>query len=104
MGEQIYIDLFGEEVVLSDESRAKILNKRPTAAQYLDWIGIALREPDEIRRSVSDDRQVLYYRFEDEVLGGKWIVVVVKQVDRNFISTVYPSHRMKKGEVLWKRR
>lgn len=47
--------------------------------------------------------QRMVYRFEAEILNGKWVVVVVKQIDRNYVSTIYVTDRIKSGEVLWKR-
>jgi hypothetical protein len=99
--EQVYQDVFGEDVVLTDAVRATILQKHPEAADFIDQIDRVLLEPAEVRRSVRDDRVILYYRFEATVLRGKWIVVVVKQIDRNFISTVYATDQIKSGEVIW---
>jgi len=44
---------------------------------------------------------MLYYQFRAQVLNGKWVVVVVKQVDRYFISTIYATDRVKSGDVIW---
>ncbi len=37
------------------------------------------------------------------VLNGKWLVVVVKRIDRHFISTFYATDQIKSGEILWKK-
>jgi hypothetical protein len=101
MNEQIYIDVLDEEIVLTQQVRTTILTKHPEVADFIDRLEAVLREPDEIRRSIRDDRVVLYYRYESEILNGKWIVVVVKCVDRNFISTIYATDKRKSGEVIW---
>lgn len=101
MDEQIYIDVLDEEIVLTQQVRTTILNKHPEVADFIDQIEVVLRDPDEIRRSIRDDRVVLYYRYETEILNGKWIVVVVKRVDRNFVSTIYATDKLKSGEVIW---
>jgi hypothetical protein len=101
MDEQIYIDVLNEEIVLTQQVRISILNKHPEVADFIDQIGTVLREPDEIRRSIRDERVVLYYRYESETLNGKWIVVVVKRVDRNFVSTIYATDKVKSGEAIW---
>jgi hypothetical protein len=101
VGEQIFIDVFFDQIVLTDEVRATILLKHPEVADFIDRIGTALKDPDEVRQSTRDTRKILYYRFEAEVLGGKWIVVVVKRIDRDFIATIYATHRVKMGEVVW---
>ncbi len=103
MGEQVYTDVLGDEIVLAESVRQMILLKHPEAADFIDRLDHILADPAEIRRSVRDERVVLYYRFEAEVLKGKWVVAVVKRIDRNFISTLYATDQVKSGEVLWKR-
>ncbi len=80
-----------------------ILIKRPEAVAFIDKIDQALANPDEIRRSIRDDRSILYYWFEAAVINGKWVVVVVKRIDRHFISTLYGTDQIKSGEVIWKK-
>ncbi len=101
MDEQIYVDVLNEEIVLTQAVRTVILTKHPEVADFIDKIGSVLNDPDEIRRSMRDDRAVLYYRYESEVLNSKWVVVVVKRIDRNFISTIYATDTVKSGEVIW---
>jgi hypothetical protein len=101
MSEQVYTDVFDAEVVLTDAVRAVILTKHPEVAGFIENIGDVLLTPDELRRSIRDERQVLYYRYEENVLSGKWVVVVVKRIDRNFVSTIYATDRIKSGEVIW---
>jgi hypothetical protein len=103
LDEQIYLDVFGEVIVLTDPVRMIILQKHPEVVDFIDQLDQVLSQPDEIRRSVRDERVVLYYRFNEAVLDGKWVVVVVKQIDRNFISTLYATDVIKSGDVLWKR-
>lgn len=103
MSEQVFTDFFGDEIVLAESVRQMILLKHPEAVDFIDHLDHVLADPDEIRRSVRDERVVLDYRFETDVLKGKWVVVVVKRIDRNFISTVYATDQVKSGEVLWKR-
>ncbi len=101
MGEHVYRDVFGDEIVLTDSVRATILQKHPEVNDFIDQIDQALAEPQEVRRSIRDERAVLYYRFEANVLSGKWVVVVVKRIDRHFISTIYATDQIKSGEVIW---
>jgi hypothetical protein len=65
---------------------------------------ILMRLPcDKVRKSIHDERSVLYYLFKENVLNGKWLVAVVKRIDRNFISTLYATDRIKSGDVIWKK-
>ena len=90
MDEQVYVDVLDEEVILTALVRAVILTKHPEVADFIERI-----------ESIRDERVVLYYRYEAEVFAGKWIVVVVKRIDRNFISTIYVTDQIKSGEVIW---
>lgn len=101
MDEHVYVDVLDEEIVLTQHVRATILTKHPEVTGFIDQIEVVFREPDEIRRSIRDDRVVLYYRYESEILNGKWVVVVVKRADRNFVSTIYATDRIKSGEIIW---
>lgn len=97
------VDVFGEEVFLTNSVRAIILEKHPEATDFIDALCEVLAQPDEVRQSVRDPRVVLYYQFRKTVLQGKWVVAVVKRIDQNFVSTVYATDRIKSGEVLWKK-
>ena len=88
---------------MADEVRAVILLKHPEVEFIIDRLPDVLAQPDEIRRSVTDGRAVLYYSLQKDVLRGKWIVVVVKRIDRNFISTIYVTDKIKAGEIVWKK-
>ena len=101
MSEKIYIDLFHEEIVLASEVSATILVKHPEIEAFFDTLPEVFKSPIEIRRSATDNRAVLYYYSDDQVLRGKWIVAVVKRIDRNFVSTIYLTDKMKAGEILW---
>ncbi len=103
MSEQVFPDILGNLIVLTASVQETTLAKHPEAAEFVELIPRVLLDPDEIRRSSRDDRVVLYYRFESAILNGKWIVAVVKRVDRHFISTFYATSRVKSGDVLWKR-
>ncbi|MBX3066808.1 MAG: hypothetical protein KF726_27755 [Anaerolineae bacterium] len=101
MSEQVFIDALGDEIVLADSVREMILLKHPEVASFTEKLPDVLMLPDEIRRSFRDERVVLYYRYDAAVLDGKWITVAVKRIDRNYISTIYATDRIKSGDVVW---
>jgi hypothetical protein len=103
MSEQAFMDVFSDEIVLTDEVREVILQKHPEVNLFIERLPDILATPDEIRRSVRDERVVLYYRFAADIFKGKWITVAVKRIDRNFISTIYATNKIKSGEVIWKK-
>lgn len=59
--------------------------------------------PQSVVQSASDADVRLYYRFyEDTMVGGKLLCVVVKVRDDDaFVVTAYLTDKVKKGEVLW---
>ncbi len=101
MSEQIFSDCFGDQIVLSEAVNNVILQKHPEVIEFPSHIPDVLADPDTIRRSIRDPVTVLYYRYASEVLNGKWLVVVVKRIDKNFISTIYATDQIKAGDVLW---
>jgi hypothetical protein len=103
VSEQIFVDVFENEIVLIDEVRTETFNKHPEAKEFLKYVEPTLQSPHEVRRSSRDERVMLYYRYEQSVLGGKWIVVVVKRIDRSFVSTFYATNKIKSGEIMWKK-
>ncbi len=100
---QTFIDYRNEEIYLSDEVYRVILDKHPESKQFIKRVGEMLSAPDQVRKSTTDPRVRLYYRFYPDVLKGKLIAIVVKRVDRNFISTIYATDRIKEGEIIWQK-
>jgi hypothetical protein len=82
---------------------ALILAKHPEVGGFLERVGDVLADPEQVRQSQRDERTALFYRMEPGVLGGKWVVVVIKQLEQHFVSTIYATDRIKSGNVLWTR-
>jgi len=62
-----------------------------------------LRRPRWVRRSRSDATVRLFYEFyEQTIVGGKWLCVVVKCAENDaFVVTAYLTDKPKAGENLW---
>ncbi len=61
----------------------------------------ALTDPNEIRRSLSDENVYLFYKVERP---GRWLCVVAKRLNgEGFIITVYPADAIKEGETVWRK-
>ena len=57
-----------------------------------------------MRRSVYDPSVLIYYRYFKDVLGGKYITVVVKVNNiEGFILTSYVTDRVKRGDEVWRK-
>jgi hypothetical protein len=95
-------DVQGLAIRLTDERRHHIL-EHPEMAEMEDAIEETLRDPERVVRSFSDPDAHLYYRFYFRtVVGGKFLCVVVKLVEKDaFVLTAYLTNRIKKGERLW---
>lgn len=103
MSETVYQDVFDNQVALTDSVRATILEKHPEVNGFIDKIEGVLLTPDEVRQSIHESRSILYYRWLPDIMKGKWAVVVVRRIDRNYISTIYATDKVKSGEVVWKK-
>ncbi|HEX2623505.1 MAG TPA: hypothetical protein VHL11_25265 [Phototrophicaceae bacterium] len=103
MNETVYVDLLGDEIILTDAVRDLVVLKHPEVADWLPDLEIVLRDPDEIRQSDRSSWTILYCRVAPD--SNYSVVVVVQQLDLNMISTIYlaarePGHS---GEVLWQK-
>jgi len=73
--------------------------KHPVMAGREDDVKDTLENPDEIRRSKSDEDVYLFYKAEHE---KRWICAVSKQTDdTGFLITTYPTDAIKEGAQVW---
>ncbi len=73
--------------------------KHPIMAGREDDVKNALENPDEIRRSKSDENVYLFYKAEHE---KRWICAVSIQTDdAGFLITTYPTDAIKEGVQVW---
>jgi len=95
-------DCFGRAVRITDERLAHIL-AHPEMASMGREIENALREPQLVRRSLSDTSVRLFYEFYARTMvGGKWLCIVVKYREADaFVVTAYLTDKPKAGEDLW---
>lgn len=101
---EIYEDIYGRRVQLTDEGWEHILERRRYMADFRAEMRETLWEPDEIRRSIKDpERGRLYYKwYYGTVKGDKWVCVVVKVLTAEaFIMTAYVTGKIRRGERLW---
>lgn len=98
-----FINYEGQLVILDEEVKEIVFNKHPETQMFADRIGSTLGAPDIVKQSKTSKRAKLYYHFFDDILQGNYFVVVVKQVERNYVSTFYITDKVKEGEVLWQR-
>jgi hypothetical protein len=95
-------DCFNCSVRLTDERLAHIF-EHPEMTGLEAEIERVLRQPQWVRRSRSDpDVRLFYQFFEQTIVGGKWLCIVVKYRETDvFVVTAYLTDKPKAGEDLW---
>lgn len=99
-----FVDYRGETIYLSEQVYNVVLSKHPEAKLFFEWVGDTLNSPDIVKKSQTDARVNLYYKFHSKVLDGKFIVIVVKLAGQYFVSTFYATDKIKEGEIVWKKK
>jgi hypothetical protein len=82
------------------EERWRLISemKHPVLRNLRDRVVEAIREPDEIRRSIRD-RQVLVFHKRWQL---RWMSAVVRvTATGGFLVTAYPADKIKAGELVW---
>jgi hypothetical protein len=75
--------------------------KHPVIAGREEDVRKVLEDPDEIRKSKSDENVYLFYRAERE---KRWLYAVSKQIGGDgFLITTYPTDAIKEGVQVWHR-
>jgi len=106
-GERRYLkifDRFGRAIRLTNERWTHIISHHPVIRNLKEEMKETLRDPKIVRRSVYDPSVLIYYRYFKDVLGGKYIAVVVKVNNiKGFILTSYVTDRVKRGDEVWRK-
>ena len=91
----------GKVVELTDERREHIARYHSDLIPFLDRLGAVLAHPDELRRSLDDPEVILMYKYYPDILGGKYVAVVVKVGERrSFVLTAYLTKSIRTGVPL----
>lgn len=78
----------------------KICLKHPELIDKLELIKETLLQPDEIRKSKTDDMVFLFYI----EAGRYWLSVVAKKENEvGFLITAYITDKIKEGEIIWQK-
>ncbi|MHC1635339.1 MAG: PBECR2 nuclease fold domain-containing protein [Candidatus Methanospirareceae archaeon] len=99
-------DIHNRQIRLTDERQEHIEVDHPEMSGQIDRIQETLLNPDIIVRSRTDPEVELFYRYYDNTpVTEKYLCVVVKVLTEDiFIITAYFTDKIKRGEVLWKRK
>jgi len=98
-------DYSGREIRLTEE-RWRHIQEHPEMSDMRSAVGETLRAPEVVVQSLSDFEVRLYYRYyPNTVVSGKYLCAVVKAPAGDaFLVTAYLTDRVKKGDVLWRRK
>ena len=104
MNEQALKDLSGQDIRLTGERLAHIL-EHPEMAGQEERIAEALQSPDSVVLSHHDLAVRLYHKlFEKTPVTRKYLVVAVKYTEQDaFVVTAFFTDREKRGTSVWPR-
>jgi hypothetical protein len=95
-----FIDYFNRRIELSDVRWEHIIETHPEIKELITELEGALIEPDLIKRSVYNEKVVLFYRHYKHIYEGKYMCVIV-QLNEKSIVTAYITDRINVGDVIW---
>ena len=81
------------KIELTDERWHHIVQFHADLRPYVRQFATALIDPSRISRSTSDRKVVIFYRWLPK--AGKYLAIVVKTNQRNFILTAYLTNKIK---------
>ena len=92
-------------VELSAERERHIAQRHPDLLpEHRAYIATTLADPDLIRRSPRFPNAKLFSRWYDDLVGGKYMVVVVVTSNRrHWIVTAYIARKLVEGQNEWAR-
>lgn len=97
-------DIFEDTIELTDERWSHIIKEHPEVESYKEKILEVLTSPDYVKKSKRDAEVLLYYKFYDDIFGGKYLLVAARKGLRSFILTCYITDIIKRGETLWEKK
>ena len=93
----IYNSCINRKIHLTLERKNHIFNFHPDFKPYFSKIEEILISSDVIRQTKEDKNVLIFYKYYQNILDGKYIAVVVKINQRNFILTAYLTKKIKTG-------
>ncbi|MGL5083223.1 MAG: hypothetical protein ACRC8A_17205 [Microcoleaceae cyanobacterium] len=103
---EIYSGYLNAPVVLTEAAIEHIQDEhKNTYPLFRQEIVETVSNPDTVRRSAKDGISVLFEKWFDTALNGRFYIVATIRRDSNSyrIKTAFPSKKPAKGEVLWRK-
>lgn len=73
-------------IKLTPERKTHIVKNHPIMEDYLENLRAVLENPDDIRYSSYNQNVLLFYRYFDNIEGGKYIVAVVDNIEKEVLT------------------
>ncbi len=98
----------GDDVQWTEERQRHIAARHPELLPaHRERVVQTIADPDEIRRDREYPNTRLFFRWFDDLMGGKNVVVATVSTPppdvRHWIVTAFVARRPPKGELEWKR-
>jgi len=99
------VDKLGRKIKLKKETIWHII-RRPEMENEEENIKTCLIDPDLVVESPKSKSVLIFNKhYHDRELNEQWLMVVVKVLNKHgIILTSYRSNRVKRGNVIWKRK
>ncbi len=98
-------DVFGDDIVLTNERWNHILVQHPVMVDLLEEIKLTLQEPNVVQRHQINRNEYRYYKFFTDMFGGKYVFVAVIKALDNFVATAFIVDTIRRGgELIWIKR
>jgi len=94
----------GRVIELTQERQKHIFEFHPDVNPYFSRIEQVLEAPSEIRSSRHNPEVLLFYKYFADIKSGKYLAVVVKTNQRNFILTCYLTDKIITGQKIYEQR
>ena len=95
-------DRFNNPIKLQDTHWTHIIKEHPEIEPYKNRLSDVLSKPDLVKRSKRDKDTFLYYRYYEDMYGGKYLLVVARIKDK-LLLTCYTTDRIKECDLIWKK-
>ena len=98
---EIFRDVFGNAVELTEERWQHILLHHPVMERYRARIAEVLMGPNVVQQCDFNPNEFRYYRRYDNLRNASYLfVAVIKEEDRSFIITAFPIRKIREGGTL----
>jgi len=105
--EKFYCQYLRASVELTAEREIHVAEHHPDLLpRHRDRIAGTLADPDQVRRSTRFSHARLFSRWYPDIMGGKYVVVVVVSQAtklRHWVATAYLARKLAEGEIEWEK-